>query len=116
MKYRDQRLANQIQESVSEIINRELKESPGTFWSVTFVKLTKDLKFATIYYSVYGSNEEKSKTAEFFEAHKIQIRKLLGKKIRIRFLPEISFEYDGSLEQGEKIEKLLKGLKDKGEI
>jgi ribosome-binding factor A len=61
--------------------------------------------------SVYGSEEEKRETMKGLESAKGFIRSELGKDLRIRFIPEISFELDESLERGDRILRKLKELK-----
>ncbi len=78
--------------------------------SVTGVELSRDLRYATIYVSVYGKEAEKNETMETLQRAAGFIRSEIGKSIRLRHTPEISFAEDRSLEYGAHIESVLKSL------
>lgn len=111
MRQRQERLSALIREEVSEILLRRVKDPRiSSFIVITEVKLSKDLRYAHIYVSVYGSEEEKKQTMLGLESAKGFIRSELGKDLRIRFIPEIFFELDESLEKGDRILRKLKEL------
>lgn len=111
MRQRQERLSALIKEEVSEILLRRVKDPRiSSFTVITEVKLSKDLRYAHIYVSVYGSEEEKRRTMIGLESAKGFIRSELGKDLRIRFIPEISFELDESLERGDRVLRKLKEL------
>jgi ribosome-binding factor A len=113
MRQRQERLSALIREEISEILLRRVKDPriSSNFIVITEVEISKDLRYARIYVSVYGSEEEKRETMKGLESAKGFIRSELGKDLRIRFIPEISFELDESLERGDRILKKLKELK-----
>lgn len=111
MRQRQERLSALIREEVSEILLRRVKDPRiSSFVVITEVKLSKDLRYAHIYVSVYGSEEDKKRTMIGLESAKGFIRSELGKDLRIRFIPEIFFELDESLEKGDRILRKLKEL------
>lgn len=111
MRQRQERLSALIREEISEILLRRVKDPRiSSFIVITEVKLSKDLRYAHIYVSVYGTEEEKKKTMIGLESAKGFIRSELGKDLRIRFIPEIFFELDESLEKGDRILRKLKEL------
>lgn len=111
MRQRQERLSALIREEVSEILLRRVKDPRiSSFVVITEVKLSKDLRYAHIYVSVYGSEEDKKRTMMGLESAKGFIRSELGKDLRIRFIPEIFFELDESLEKGDRILRKLKEL------
>ena len=86
---------------LSDIIRNDLKDPRiPVITSVTAVKLTKDLKYAKVYFSLYGSSEEAIAALEAFDRSKGFIRKMIGQKMTIRCLPELTFIRDDSLEYG----------------
>jgi ribosome-binding factor A len=103
------RLADQIQEEISDIAQRRLKDPRRGFFTVTGVEVTRDLRQATIYISTLDSAELES-TLETLERAKGFFRTELGRRIRIRFLPELRFLPDRSAERGRRIEDLLKEI------
>ncbi|MBS3942965.1 MAG: 30S ribosome-binding factor RbfA [Dethiobacter sp.] len=108
---RARRVAGQIKKEVSQIINLEIKDPRVTsLVSVTGVILTRDLQYATVYVSIYGSEEEKRDTYETLLRASGFIRGEIGRRIRLRRTPEIAFQQDNSMEYGARIEQVLKTL------
>ncbi|HOJ92633.1 MAG TPA: 30S ribosome-binding factor RbfA [Dictyoglomaceae bacterium] len=115
---RSERLSALIREEVSEILLRRVKDPRiSSFVVITEVQVSKDLRYAHIYVSVYGDENEKKETMEGLESAKGFIRSELGKDLRIRFIPELIFELDDSLERGDRILRKIKelGLEEKDE-
>lgn len=115
------RISEETRKIVSELLTIGLKDpriSPMT--SVTKVDITRDLGFANIYVSVLGEKEEKEETLTGLESAKGFIRKEIASKIDLRYVPELKFHLDESIEQGiymsKLIEKVTKQDKEKKEI
>ncbi|TAL27858.1 MAG: 30S ribosome-binding factor RbfA [Nitrospirae bacterium] len=106
---RSQRVGDLIREEMAEIIMK-LKDPRIGFITVTGVKITEDLKLATVYISVL-KQEEKETTLEILNAAKGFIRAELAKRVRMKFIPALTFRVDESIEYGNKIEKLLKEIR-----
>ena len=106
---RNQRMGAELQRDLHEIIFRKLKNPLVTeMVSIVSVDVSRDLAHANIFLSVYSTNKEKSKTT--FEAIKNDAKKIrfeLAKISRARTVPELHFILDGSMEYGDKIDKLL---------
>ena len=79
--------------------------------SVTKVKVTPDLKYAKVYVSVLNS-KNLDKTIQGLKDSSGFIRSRVAKTINLRITPELVFEYDDSIVYGEKIDAILKSLKD----
>ena len=75
--------------------------------SVTKVEVTRDLRFAKVYISVLGSKEEKDETLRGLESAKGYIRKEIGSRIDLRYVPEPIFTLDESIEQAIYMSKLI---------
>lgn len=109
---RNERIAEEIKKVTSQIINNELKDPRiDGLISVTKVEVTRDLRHATIFISLYGDKAKKDTTFEVIQNAKGFIRYELANKIRIRYIPEISIKLDESIEYGIHINKLLEELK-----
>jgi ribosome-binding factor A len=105
---RSDRVSEEIKRSVSDIINNNLKDPRiNCLVSVTKVELTKDMRYAKIFISVYGDEHTKNRAFEGLKSAEGFIRKELGNRIRLRYIPEICFKYDDSIEYGIHINKLL---------
>ena len=97
-----------IKQEVGSMLLHDLKDPRLGFITVTGVKLTGDLREATIYVSLFGKPEEKEASMAALNKAKGFIRKELGGRLRIYYTPTISFEEDTSLDYSMHIEGLLK--------
>jgi ribosome-binding factor A len=105
---RPQRLALQIQQEVSLLISREMKDRRIGFVTITGVRLSPDLRHAKIFFSLMGSSDaERNETMGILNNATGWIRRELGRKIRIKYLPDIVFLTDESQDYGEKIDRLI---------
>jgi ribosome-binding factor A len=105
---RPQRLALQIQQEVSLLLSRDMKDRRIGFVTVTGVQLSPDLRHAKIFISVLGGSEsETEETLGILDRATGWIRRELGHKIRVKFLPDIVFLADISQDYGEKIDRLI---------
>lgn len=100
-----------IREEISQIFLRELKDPRIGFITITKVALSDDLRVAKVYYSVFGGEQEKEESFQGLESAKGYIKRELGRRIRLKYMPDISFMFDDSFEYGEHIEELLRGVK-----
>lgn len=111
MQYRVGRLSEEIKKEVSQMIFEEIKDPRiSSMTSITDIEVSKDLRYAKIYISVYGSDDEKKNTLEGLKSATGFIRHELGKRIKLRYIPELIFEIDNSIEYGAHISKILKDL------
>ena len=116
MSYRAGRLAEEIKKVLTDLLQTELKDpriNPMT--SVTSVSVSKDLRYAKVYVSVLGSEDKKKETLDGLKSACGFIRSEIGKRIRLRYHPEITFELDKSIQHSLEINRILRHLKqDKG--
>ncbi|NIK74527.1 ribosome-binding factor A [Thermonema lapsum] len=109
---RQRRVAHLIQEEVADIFQNDTKGIlPKALITVTHTEVTADLSIAKIYLSIYATQDKKEVLADIQEQakwirHQLALR--IGKQIRI--MPELRFLLDDTLEQAEKIEKILKSI------
>jgi ribosome-binding factor A len=104
---RPQRLAQEIQHEISLILSRDMKDRRIGFVTVTGVDMSPDLRHAKVFVSAMGSEAEKRSSLETLNHATGWIRRELGRRIRMKFLPEIVFYADTSQEYGERIDRLL---------
>jgi ribosome-binding factor A len=103
---RVQRLARQV---LGEEI-QNLKDPRIGFATVTSVRVSADLRFARVLVSVLGSEEEQEQTMRGLKSAKPYLRSELGRQMRLKYLPELSFELDHRAEEAEKLERLFRTL------
>jgi ribosome-binding factor A len=108
---RSQRIGDQILREISNLLLFKVKDPRlSGIITLTEVTMSKDLKYAYVYYSLLGTEEQKRDAQAGFESAKGFIRKAVGENLHLRYVPDIQFRYDESLEQGQKIEKLLEEI------
>lgn len=108
---RSDRLGEQMRRDISQLLERDLAEKFRGMVTFTRVKLSDDLRYAKIYYSYLGDEENRLLVEEYFIQRNKQIRSLVGKNLSIRHIPELTFVFDPSIEEGIRIEQLLNELK-----
>ncbi|GAA2575383.1 30S ribosome-binding factor RbfA [Actinomadura fulvescens] len=104
---RARKLADRIQQIVAEMLERRIKDPRLGFVTVTDTRITNDLRDATVYYTVYGSDGERAETAAALESAKGIIRTEVGRKTGIRHTPSITFVLDSLMENAAHIDDLL---------
>ena len=109
------RVNEELRKALSQIITYELKNPDVTgMISVTSVKVTPDLKYAKVYVSMLNSKSVE-KTLNGLKSSAGFLRSALAKSVNLRITPELVFEYDDSIEHGERIENILKEISKKDE-
>ena len=91
---RARKIADRIKVIVAEYLEFRLKDERLGFVTITDARVTGDLQQASVFYTVFGSNEERAATAAVLEANKGRIRSAVGKGIGIRLTPSIEFIAD----------------------
>ncbi len=92
---------------ISSLMETDLAENAPGMVTFTQVRVTGDLRQATVYYSFLGDEAGRESVAGYFERNRHQIRHLVGTNLRLRRVPELRFKFDPSIEEGIKIERLL---------
>ena len=111
---RSARIAKQIQEVISEVIVKKTKDPRLRNVGITDVKMSSDLSCAFVYFSVTGAGKKEIKEAESgFKSAKGFLKKTIGVQLKLRYTPELKFHYDTVLDNGQRIDDLLKTLKRK---
>ena len=109
--HRANRVAEEIKKEVTQMIRDEIKDPRVGFVTVTAVEVTPDIRYAKIFVSVYGEGEARANSLEALDKAKGLVRSEIGKRMRLRYAPEISFKFDPSIEHGAHIMKLLSEVK-----
>jgi ribosome-binding factor A len=110
---RAERVAEAIREEVATFLAEDVKDPRITgLVTVTGVDVTRDLRHAKVYVSVMGSDTERAATLDGLASVATHLRSRLGRALRLRLAPEISFHLDESIARAARIESLLAQLKD----
>ncbi len=116
MNTRGEKIRKALIREISDVIRNGLKDPriEGII-SVTDIELSPDYRYAKVYISVFGDDEKKQTVMEALEDAAFAIRKEVGKRIRTRHIPELTFFLDKSLEKGKRITDLLDKIS-RGEV
>lgn len=105
---RSQRISDQIQKEISALLIKGIKDPRIGFVTITGVEVTPDLHLAKVHYSVLGDGEVRRNTAQGLKKAVPFIRHELGQRMKLRYTPDLMFQYDSSLDYGDRIETLLR--------
>jgi ribosome-binding factor A len=104
---RARRLSERISQIVAEMLERRIKDPRLGFVTVTDTRVTGDLRDATVYYTVYGSDEEATASAAALASAAGVIRTEVGKQTGLKHTPSITFKQDTLPEGAKSIEDLV---------
>lgn len=107
---RANRVAEQMKKELGEIITRKIKDPRVGFVTVTDVEVTGDLQQAKIFISVLGDEKQKQETLMGLAKAKGFIRTEIGRRIRLRKTPELTFEFDEAFAYGNRIDTILRDI------
>jgi ribosome-binding factor A len=107
---RQRQVAELLHQELSLLIQQRARDPRMGFVTVTDVEVSADLKVAHVYVSVLGSQEDAQQSLASLNHAVGFFRRELGASLSLRYLPELDFRLDSSLEQGMHIDKLLDSL------
>ncbi|MGC8491219.1 MAG: 30S ribosome-binding factor RbfA [Syntrophobacteraceae bacterium] len=114
MEYkRSDRVADLLQREIAELVFRRLKDPRVANITISGVKVTGDLRQARIFFCIMGGHADeaaKKNALTGLDKAKGFLRSELGRRLSLRYVPQLDFEYDTSFEYGDKMERLLKEL------
>ncbi len=100
-------------EVVLEVLGEELERLSDPrlgFVTLTGVELNTDLRVADVYYTVLGTEEEHASTAAGLQSATPHLRAVVGREVKLKFVPELRFHEDPAVAQGARIEAILREL------
>ena len=107
---RADRIGAQIQKVLSEMLRKKIKDPRLDMAVVTGVKVSRDVKTAVVYYTVTGGKESKDAAAKGFQDARGFIKRALAGQLGLRYMPEVTFIYDASIDYGTHIDNLIKSI------
>lgn len=109
-KTRMSRVGEEIKKELSILFQRGLKDPRIGFVTVTGVEVTSDLQLAKVYISIFGGEEERKATLEGLQKAKGYLRTEIGKRVKLRHVPDFVFKLDESIDYGSRIESILREI------
>ncbi|MEV0623970.1 30S ribosome-binding factor RbfA [Nonomuraea sp. NPDC050404] len=104
---RARKLADRIQQIVAEMLERRIKDPRLGFITVTDTRITADLRDATVFYTVFGSDAERADSAAALESAKGIIRSEVGRQTGVRFAPTLTFTHDPLPDSARHLDELI---------
>jgi len=112
MSIRTEKVAEEIKHKLNTAMSKDLSEISGLgLVTISKVIMTPDLKQARIYLSFLGNKEPIDKCLEKINVKKKHIRYILAKHIILKYMPELVFYYDDTIEYADKMQKLINEIK-----
>jgi len=107
---RSEKVADLIQKEISQLLVKSIKDPRIGFITITRVTVSEDCRFARVYYSVAGTQAERESSMKGLDSAKGYVRKELGRRIRLRYTPDITFQFDPSVEYAIHVEELIRNI------
>jgi ribosome-binding factor A len=109
--FRPRRVAELIQTEIAELLLRHLKDPRLTMATISRVEVSPDLRHARVYVSRVGSAAEQQAAMAGFQHATGFIRGQLGKRLQLRYVPELDFQLDRAIAHGVRVSSLLQALR-----
>lgn len=107
---RADRIAELIKQELASALSKEVRDPRLGFITITEVKMSEDLKYARVFYSVFGNESSKEETAIGLAKAVGFLQHDIASKLNLRFTPHLSFILDPSLDEGMKIDKIIRKI------
>jgi len=108
---RANRVGDLIREIIGEMLLKDLSDPRLETVTITEVEVTDDLRLATIFFSAMGSHSKEEASLRGLQSAAGYIKKRLGRELRIRYIPDLTFKVDHSFDYGSKIDRLIQTVK-----
>jgi ribosome-binding factor A len=108
-----------VNEVVREALADELERMSDPrlgFVTLTGVEVSSDIRYADVYYSALGTPEEQAESSNALRSATPRLRAMLGKQVRLKFVPELRFHEDPAIAQGRRIEEVIRQVRDGGVV
>lgn len=116
MSRRTEQVAEAIKDDISILVQREIKDPRLGFVTITRVEVSADLRHSKIFFSVLGSEEAKTESLKVLKRASGFLRHELSRRLSLRYVPDLHFEFDAAMEHGEKIQRLLFQLEEEAKL
>lgn len=107
---RAEQIGKQVQRGVSSVLRKGLRDPRLEMTTITGVTVSQDLSVAYVYYIIYGDEKRKKDAAAGFRSAAGFIKRSLARQLKMKYMPEIRFCYDDSIDYGTRIDRILEQL------
>jgi ribosome-binding factor A len=113
-KTRMSRVGEEIKKELSVLLQRSLKDPRIGFVTVTDVEVTSDLQLAKVFVSIFGDDEQRKASLAGLQKAKGYLRTEIGRRVKLRHVPDFVFKLDESIDYGNRIESILREISTEG--
>jgi ribosome-binding factor A len=107
---RPDRVGDQIRAEIATLLTREIQDPGIGFLTITRVRVSPDLQQARVYYTTLGDDKARRDSARALQRAAPFLRRQLGRRLRLRHVPELQFLFDESIEGQDRIERIIQDL------
>lgn len=104
---RSRRVGEQIQRELAQLVQRELKDPRLGMVTISAVEVSRDLAVAKVFFTVLSPGHDVAKTVQGLSSASGFLRRELGRRMQLRVVPELRFQYDSSVEKGAHLSALI---------
>lgn len=117
MTKRTDRVNELLRDEISELVRNDLRDPRmGGMVSVTHVDVSPDLRHALAFVSVFGTDDERTGTMQALDSARPFVRRELGRRLRLRYIPDVEFVSDRSIEQAQELtDQMRRNADERGE-
>lgn len=105
---RADRVSGEIQYAITELLSKKMQDPRIEMATISSVKLSSDLRVASVYVAVFGDKKRVKEALEGFKASKGFIKKSIAPKLGLKFMPELRFFHDDSFDKAAQMDELIK--------
>ena len=105
---RAERISGKIQHAITELLSKKMQDPRIEMATISSVKLTTDLRVATVYITIFGDKQRILKALEGFKNSKGFIKKRIAPKLGLKYMPDLKFEYDDSFDKAAEMDELIR--------
>ena len=104
------RVGDQILKEIADLLMRKVKDPRVHGVTLTGIDLSKDLKHGRVFFSIMGESDDIVNTQKGLDSAKGYIKREIGRRLNLRYMPDIMFQYDPTIETGNQMEKLFQRI------
>lgn len=109
---RCQRIGDQLRGEISAMLQRDIKDPRIGFVTIMDVEVAPDLSHATVYFTVFGSEDEKSESLQGLQSTASYMRREMGRRLHLKRIPQLHFRYDKTTDKGAHMEDIFSQIKE----
>lgn len=109
------RVGDQLLREIADLLMVRVRDPRVKKATITAVRLSNDLKYAKVYYSVYGDDRDIRQAKAGLDSAKGFIKREIGRRLELKYTPDLIFRHDPSLEMGDHLERVFRRLNPKEE-